>query len=163
MTWIVKGNLKKYPQYGVSASSQYGLMILVSKSVLWQLSIDLDMDVQYHSINPWQGLWSWNWRAASVIWCVFEAIIGFTRTILIVHGRRTWSSNFLKTKYSFSFQCYLLVCTVCSPMLREEFSLRTATLNLNDRDQWKFQINNSTGTFLQSFGSEIVACGTTNT
>ena len=63
----------------------------------------------------------------------------------------------------FSFQCYLLVCTVCSPMLREEFSLRTATLNLNDRDQWKFQINESTATFLQSFGSEIVACGTTNT
>ena len=63
----------------------------------------------------------------------------------------------------FSFQCYLLVCTICSPMLREEFSLRTATLNLNDRDQWKFQKIESPGTFLQSFGSEIVACGTTNT
>ena len=63
----------------------------------------------------------------------------------------------------FSFQCYLLVCTVCSPMLREEFSLRTATLNLNDRDQCKFHVNESTGAFLQSFGSEIVACGTTNT
>ena len=62
----------------------------------------------------------------------------------------------------FSFQCYLLVRTVCSPMLREEFSLRTATLNLNDRE-WKYHINESTGAFLQSFGSEIVACGTTNT
>lgn len=63
----------------------------------------------------------------------------------------------------FSFQCYLLVCTVCSPMLREEFSLRTATLNLNDRGQCKFHINEFTSAFLQSFGSEIVACGTTNT
>ena len=58
----------------------------------------------------------------------------------------------------FSFQCYLLVCTVCSPMLRDEFSVRTATLNLNDRGHAK-----PTGTLLQSFGSEIVACGTTNT
>ena len=46
----------------------------------------------------------------------------------------------------FSFQCYLHVCTVCSPMLREEFSVRTATLNLNDGgDQWRFQNNASTG------------------
>ena len=63
----------------------------------------------------------------------------------------------------FSFQCYLLVCTVCSPMLREEFSLRTATLKLNDRDHCNFHVDAATGAFLQSFGSEIVACGTTNT
>ena len=63
----------------------------------------------------------------------------------------------------FSFQCYLLVCTVCPPMLREEFSVRTATLNLNDRGQCKFNCNPYTTALLQSFGSEIVACGTTNT
>ena len=63
----------------------------------------------------------------------------------------------------FSFQCYLLVCTVCSPMLREEFFVRTATLNLNDRGLCKLNLNAANAASLQSFGSEIVACGTTNT
>ena len=63
----------------------------------------------------------------------------------------------------FSFQCYLLVCTVCPPMLREEFSVRRATLNLNDRGHCKFNRNADTAALLQSFRSEIVACGTTNT
>ena len=144
MTWIVNGSLKKFPHYGVSASSQYGLMILVSESVLWQLLIDLDMDVQYHSINHWQGLWSWNWRAASVIWCVFEAIIGFTRTILIMVEEDEAVIFLRQNTHLFSFQCYLLVCTVCPPMLREEFSVRTATLNLNDRGHWKLTRHTAT-------------------
>ena len=64
----------------------------------------------------------------------------------------------------FSFQCYLLVCTVCFPMLREEFPVRTATLNLNDTGHCKLSLHfEDTCMLMQSFGSEIVACGTTNT